>query len=65
MTAFLICVAIGFAITLVYNISRPQALIRGLQEGHYGGTIFYFAATSIMFALPLWVIYLLWNWLAP
>jgi hypothetical protein len=66
VTSFLICVALGFAKTLIDNIFSSQRRIRflsGWQQGNYGGIIFYIVATTLTWALVLWLIYLAGRWI--
>jgi len=57
MAAFFICTGIAFAIVLIREIMTPTSLVRGAQEGNYGGIIFFFAASSLTLGAVFWVIF--------
>jgi len=62
LKAFLICWAMGFAITVASQFSNPTVWARWMQDPKWGGMIFYFIATSLLIGVPIWAVYSAGAW---
>ncbi len=59
LNVFFACVGVGLLITIVREAKNPVTFIRALQEGNYGGMVFYFAATSAIIGAVFFAFYVI------